>query len=84
MENPDLFSPLMFTHYYFKAALVTGSQLSGERVRYLLTAALVQAGCHPSMNTYRVVNVKPFRRVGLDKFAINEQLGGGLEDHRSI
>lgn len=36
------------------------------------------------MNTYRVVDVKPLRRVGLDKLAIDEQLGGGLEDQRSI
>lgn len=42
------------------------------------------AGYRSSMNTYRVVNVKPFGCVGLDKLAIDEQLGGGLEDHRSI
>lgn len=36
------------------------------------------------MNTYRVVDVKPLRRVGLDKLAIDEQLGGGLDDQRSI
>ncbi len=36
------------------------------------------------MFTYRVVNIKPFRGVGLNKLAINEQLGGGLEDHRGI
>lgn len=51
---------------------------------YLVTAASLQVAYSSSMNTYRVMNVKPFRGVGLNKLAINEQLGGGLEDHRSI
>ena len=45
----------------------------------IVAAASVQVGHRASMNTHRVVNVEPFRRVGLHKFAINEQLGGGLK-----
>lgn len=34
------------------------------------------------VDTHWVVNVDPLGRVGLHKLAINEQLGGGLRDHR--
>lgn len=52
--------------------------------RDLVTAASSQVVYSSSMNTYRVVNVEPFRAVGLNKLAINEQLGGGLKDQRGI
>lgn len=52
--------------------------------QYLNTAASSQAGYSSSTTTYGVVNVEPFRAVGINKLAINEQLGGGLEDHRGI
>lgn len=52
--------------------------------RGLIMAASLQVGYSSSMNTYRVVNVKPFRGAGVNELAINEQLSGGLEDQRSI
>lgn len=71
----------MFISYYRRVALVIWGLLI---YRGLVAAATLQFGCSSTMNTHRVVNVKPFRRVGLHKLAIDEQLGGGLEDQRSI
>lgn len=36
------------------------------------------------VSTHWVVNVDPLGCVGLHKLAINEQLGGGLRDHRGV
>lgn len=50
----------------------------------LVAAAATQVGYSSSMNTYGVGDVEPFGAVGVNKLAIDEQLGGGLEDHRAI
>lgn len=78
-----IYSLLFNAHKLLEESRSGSSQpaLSGDLVT---TAACVRIGYHSSMNTHRVVNVEPFRRVGLNKLAIDEQLGGGLEDHRSV
>lgn len=52
-------------------------------VKALITMASSQVGWSSSPSTYRVVDVEPFRGVGLHELAVNEQLGGGLEDYRN-